>query len=212
MNGRPKPRLTNDLRVDLRLIAEMIPPGSRVLDVGCGDGELLEYLAQVKNVDGRGIELSQKGVNQCVARGLSAVQGDADDDLKDYPSGAFDFAILSQTLQATWDPKGVLSNLVRIGRHAIVSFPNFGYWRVRVDLLLNGRMPRTRQLPDAWYNTPNIHRCTFTDFSALCHEINVVIEEDLALDIEGGPRAFPASGWRANILGAQGVFKLRRRS
>lgn len=212
MNGRTKPRLTNDLRVDLGLIAEMIPPGSRVLDVGCGDGELLEYLARVKNVDGRGIELSQKGVNQCVARGLSAVQGDADDDLKDYPSGAFDFAILSQTLQATWDPKGVLSNLVRIGRHAIVSFPNFGYWRVRIDLLLNGRMPRTRQLPDAWYNTPNIHLCTFTDFSALCREINVAIEEGLALDIEGGRKAFPASGWRANILGAQGVFKLQKRS
>ncbi|MEZ5648207.1 MAG: methionine biosynthesis protein MetW [Alphaproteobacteria bacterium] len=212
MNGRPKPRPTNDIRVDLGLIAEMIPPRARVLDVGCGDGELLEYLARAKNVDGRGIELSQKGVNQCVARGLSAVQGDADDDLKDYPSDAFDFAILSQTLQATWDPKGVLSNLVRIGRHAIVSFPNFGYWRVRVDLLLNGRMPRTRQLPDAWYTTPNIHLCTFTDFFELCHEVGVIVEEGLALDIEGGRKAFPAAGWRANILGAQGVFKLRRQT
>src|SRR5271167_1279049 len=131
------------LRGDLRLVADLISPESRVLDVGCGEGELLAYLARAKNVDGRGIELSQSGVNACVRHGLSVIQGDADRDLAEYPSDAFDYVVLSQTLQATRNPRSVIENLVRIGRHAIVSFPNFGHWRIRLDLLLNGRMPLT---------------------------------------------------------------------
>src|SRR5215472_17633317 len=134
------------LRGDLRLVADMIVPGSRVLDVGCGDGVLLASLARQKGVDGRGMELSQSGVNACVRHGLSVIQGDADHDLEDYPSGGFDYVVLSQTLPATHQPKRVLEHLVRIGRHAIVSFPNFGHWRIRLGLLTQGRMPLTPAL------------------------------------------------------------------
>ena len=148
----------------------MIPPGARVLDVGCGDGALLEYLVHELGADGRGIELSQAGVNACVARGLSVIQGDADTDLKDYPSDAFDVAVLSQTLQATRAPRKVLGELVRIGRRAIVSFPNFGHWRVRWRLFYGGRMPNTPSLPDEWYATPNIHLCTILDFEDLADD------------------------------------------
>src|SRR5215467_6297972 len=162
---------SGELRRDLRLIAEMIEPGSRVLDIGCGDGALLASLARQKGVDGRGMELSQSGVNACVRHGLSVIQGDADHDLEDYPSDAFDYVVLSQTLQATHQPKRVLEHLVRIGRRAIVSFPNFGHWRIRWGVLTEGRMPVTPALAHPWYETPNIHLCTILDFVALCDEL-----------------------------------------
>src|ERR1043166_4060296 len=146
-------------RVDLLAVADMVQPGARVLDVGCGDGELLRLL-ETRGVDGRGIELSREGVNQCVAKGLAVIQGDADTDLEDYPDDAFDFVILSQTLQATRQPRVVLEHMLRIGRHGLVSFPNFGHWRMRLQLLLKGQMPRTDSLPATWYDTANIHFCT----------------------------------------------------
>ncbi len=152
------------IRVDLQHIADMVAPGSRVLDVGCGDGALLDYLVHFKQVDGRGIELSQAGVNACVGVGLSVIQGDADTDLAGYPSDAFDYAILSQTLQATRDPKGVLDQLVRIARRAIVSFPNFGHWRMRWHLLTQGTMPVTPSLPAAVVRDaqhPSLHHPRF---------------------------------------------------
>ena len=197
------------LRPDLALIADMVRPASRVLDVGCAEGDLLHYLWQAKHIDGRGIELSQDGVHACVSRGLSVIQGDADTDLNDYPDGSFDYAILSQTLQATRSPKAVLRNLVRIGQHAIVSVPNFAYWRVRLALLLRGRMPVTPNLPFAWYDTPNIHLCTISDLTALCAEMRISIDRSLIL-LTGG-RAEPMTpNSIANLLGEGAIFLLRK--
>ena len=150
---------TGHYRGDHLLVAEMVERGSRVLDVGCGEGDLLQLL-ETRGIDGRGIELSREGVNRCVAKGLAVVQGDADTDLINYPDDAFDYVILSQTLQATRQPRVVLENLLRIGRRAIVSFPNFGFWKMRLQLLVGGHMPRTENLPATWYDTPNIHFCT----------------------------------------------------
>lgn len=198
------------IRVDLQLIAEMVDPGARVIDIGCSDGQLLSYLVVKKQVDGRGIELSQDGVRHCVARGLSVIQGDADRDLKDYPDDAFDYAILSQTLQATHRPRDVLSQLLRIGRRAIVSFPNFGHWRSRLDLMFRGRMPQNANLPIMWYETPNIHFCTIRDFVALCDEMAVRIERSMVLDEHGSRTRFDSHSGLANLLGNQAVFLLSR--
>jgi methionine biosynthesis protein MetW len=198
------------LRGDLRLVADMIEPGSRVLDIGCGEGELLAYLAEAKGVDGRGMELSQSGVNAGVRHGLSVIQGDADHDLQDYPSDAFDYVVLSQTLQATRQPRSVIAHLVRIGRRAVVSFPNFGHWRIRLNLLVNGRMPVTPVLTHAWYETPNIHLCTILDFIALCEELGVVIERSVTLDRNGLPYRLNPRGALANLLAEQALFLLRR--
>ncbi len=197
------------LRRDLQLVAEMIPPGSRVLDIGCGDGALLAFLWRHKDVDGRGIELSQGGVNACVSRGLSVIQGDADRDLDAYPKGAFDLVVLSQTLQATREPRRVVENLVRIARRAIVSFPNFGFWRIRLRLLAKGRMPVSGLLPHAWYDTPNIHLCTIRDFVALCAEIGAKVEHGLALDQRGQSFSLDPQGTLANLLAEQAIFVLR---
>jgi methionine biosynthesis protein MetW len=197
------------LRPDLAAIAEMIPPGARVLDVGCGDGALLEHLAASKGVDGRGIELVQQNVNACVARGLPVMQGDADTDLGEYPSGAFDVAILSQTIQATRSPRDVLGHLLRIGRRTVISLPNFGHWRVRLALLTHGRMPRTQALGYEWYDTPNIHLCTIADFQALAHQTGATIERALALDEKGRTRPMRADAWGPNIFADGAIFLLR---
>lgn len=197
-------------RVDLDLIASLVEPGSRVLDVGCGDGALLALLERGRGVDARGMELSQAGVNECVARGLSVVQGDADRDLVHYPDGAFDYVILSQTIQATGNPKLVLAELLRIGRRAIVSFPNFGFWAVRLSLLVKGRMPVTKSLAYSWYDTPNIHFCTIEDFVELSRELGAHVETAVALDASGqrmGMR-LPWAMW--NLFGSQAVFVLRK--
>ncbi len=198
----------DELRRDLRLIADMIKPGARILDIGCGDGALLGYLAREKAVDGRGVELSQSGVNACVGHGLSVIQGDADRDLEAYPNGAFDVVVLSRTLQATRQPRRVLETLVRIGKQAIVSFPNFGFWRIRLGLLWRGHMPISELLNQPWYDTPNIHLCTISDFVALCDEIGVRIERSVTLDRHGRPFSLNPRGSLANLLAEQGVFVL----
>jgi methionine biosynthesis protein MetW len=200
----------SNLRPDLAAIAEMIPDGARVLDVGCGDGALLEYLVRTKKVDGRGIELSQQNVNACVARGLAVVQGDADTDLTDYPGQVFDFAILSQTIQATEKPALVLENLLRIGRQTAISLPNFGHWRVRLSLLFGGRMPRTRALDYHWYDTPNIHLCTVADFVDLARRNGAVIDRALALKGEIVAGEMRPDAWGPNLFAQGAIFLLRK--
>jgi methionine biosynthesis protein MetW len=197
-------------RVDHLLIAEMVAPNSRVLDVGCGDGELLQLLVDTKSVDGRGVEISRERVNACVARGLSVIQGDADRDLADYPDDAFDYAILSLTIQATLKPKPVLEHLLRIGRRAIVSFPNFGHWEVRTKLMLTGRMPRTSNLPDRWYDTPNAHLCTIKDFADLVKAVNAKVERSVVFNWSGSQLSPKSPLSLQNLFGEKAVFLMQR--
>lgn len=197
-------------RTDFDVIANFIRSGSRVLDVGCGDGSLLCLLQSRRSVDGRGVELSQQGVDQCLGKGLSVIQGDADSDLIYYPDSGFDYVILSQTLQATRNPKAVLEQLLRIGERAIISIPNFGYWRARAHLLFLGRMPVTKELPYSWYDTPNIHFCTIDDFVTLVKEVGAEIEEAVVLNRQGQRVSWnlPWGAW--NLFGQQAVFLLHR--
>jgi methionine biosynthesis protein MetW len=193
------------LRPDLAIIAANVAPGSRVLDVGCGDGALMAALRDDRQCDARGLEIDPVNVATAVSRGLSVIQGDADRDLADYPDASFDYAILSQTLQTTMYPHLVLDHLLRIGGQAFVSFPNFAHWRVRVSLLWGGRMPVTRLLPVAWYETPNIHHVTVDDFRAYVRERGITLEE--AWFLSGDQRTSAAA---ANFRAEHAVFLLRR--
>jgi methionine biosynthesis protein MetW len=211
LNVPPHAVRTSDTnRVDLLLIAEMVSANARVLDIGCGDGTLLRLLAEKRGVDARGIELSQAGVNSCVAQGLAVIQGDADTDLVHYPDLAFDYAILSQTIQATYNPRQVLEQLLRIGKRAVVSFPNFGHWRVRAQLLFGGRMPLTDNLPERWYDTPNIHLCTIKDFLGMCDDIGARVERAVALNAYGRKLGVSMPTFAQNLFGEQAVFLLSR--
>lgn len=193
------------LRPDLALIASNVSLGSRVLDVGCGDGSLLQALRDDRQCDARGMELDGANVAECVAKGLSVIQGDADEDLAFYPDQSFDYAILSETLQTMRRPDRVLDDLLRIGKQAFVSFPNFAHWRVRLSLLTGGRMPVTRLLPVAWYETPNIHHLTVQDFRDLMRERAITVEQAWFLS---GDRVI--SGTAANLRAEHAVFLISR--
>lgn len=199
-------------RADHVLIAEMVQRGTRVLDVGCGDGALLQLLSETKAVDARGMELSRERVNACVTHGLSVIQGDADNDLEDYPDQAFDYVILSLTIQATRHPKIVLENLLRIGKRAIVSFPNFGHWKVRSQLLFTGRMPITENLPEAWYASPNAHLCTIKDFVDLVKIVDAKLERAVAFNSAGRRLPIRRSLSLQNLLGEKAVFLMTQKN
>ena len=200
------------LRADLQAIAEIVPNNSKVLDIGCGEGALLEWLAQYKSVEARGIEIDQEDVHKAMQAGLSVIQGDVNTDLSYYPDDAYDYVILSQALQALKDPSHVLNEMLRIGKRAIISVPNFGHWRNRVYLALKGRMPVTKQLTYQWYDTPNIHFCTITDFVELCESKNVRIEDRIFVNTQGTKVHFRGKGFLANLTGQQGIFLLSKES
>ncbi len=200
--------LAKNLRVDLELIAGMIAPRTRVLDIGCGEGALIAHLFHTKACDARGIEIDMKLVTQAVAHGLPVMQGDADSDLAHYPDGAFDYVVLSRALQAVGRPREVLRQMLRIGARAVVSFPNFGHWRVRWQLLARGRMPMTSTWDRMWYETPNIHPCTIRDFFELCHREGYAVERWLAADDSGRRAPWRRAPWLANLFGEQAVFLL----
>jgi methionine biosynthesis protein MetW len=197
------------MRPDLDIVAAMVPRGARVLDLGCGDGALLEHLLRDRGCDGLGIEISEEGFHACVARGVPVLHADLDAGLADIEDGAFDVVVLSQTLQATHRPALVMAELRRVGRRGVVSFPNFGHWRVRAGLGLRGRMPVSPALPHAWHETPNIHLCTLADFEQLAAAEGERVVRRVLLGRDGG-RAPRRAAVRPNLLAAGVVYLLER--
>lgn len=206
-----------NLRIDQAVIASLVSEGTRVLDLGCGDGLLLQYLFHRKQVQGFGVEISHEGVHACIARGLPVYHGDIDQGLSDHQDDSFDYVILSQTLQAVRRPKFVLHEMLRVGKKIIVSFPNFGHWRIRAHLAFYGRMPRTSLLPHSWYDTPNAHLCTILDFQNLCQTMEIRILRQIPLAAGGGhPQGVIKRGFSkwllpistANLLAPVAVFLL----
>jgi len=197
------------VRPDLDVVAALVPARARVLDLGCGDGSLLEHLIAAKGCDGHGVEISDEGVYACVARGVPVLQGDIDRGLAGLEDSSFDVVVLSQTLQATHRPAFVLREMRRVGRGAVVSFPNFGHWRVRTVLALRGRMPVVALLPHVWHETPNIHLCTLSDFEALARAEGLGVSRRVLLGADGRP-ARRAAGLRPNLLAGALVYRLRR--
>ena len=194
------------MKNECKIIANLLPVQSRVLDVGCGDGTLIEALIKQKNIDARGIELDENKVKQCISRGLSVIQGNAETELRQFPDKAFDFVVLSQTLQAFYQPENVLNELLRIGKKVIISIPNFGYWQVRISLLFFGNMPVTKSLPDFWYNTPNLHMCSIKDFYQFCDKKKIMMNKIIAINNERTSSINRINLEMKNLLSEVGIF------
>ena len=197
------------LRKDLDLIANLVEDNSKVIDIGCGNGELLNFLSKNKNSKIQGLEINQKKVNKCVSKGLSVIQGDADKDLGLYPEKSFDYVILSQTIQATLEPEKILTELTRIGKRVIVSIPNFGFWKVRLDLLVKGKMPITSKLNSTWFETENIHLCTISDFTDLCDQLNLKIKQTVTITSNKQKRFSGKPNKLANIFAEEAIFLIQ---
>jgi methionine biosynthesis protein MetW len=194
------------MKNEFKIITNLLPPQSRVLDVGCGDGTLIEALIKQKNIDARGIELEENKVKQCISKGLSVIQGNAETELSQFPGKAFDFVILSQTLQAFYQPENVLSELLRIGKKVIISIPNFGYWQVRTSLLFFGKMPVTKSLPDSWYNTPNLHMCSIKDFYQFCDKKKIKMDQIIGINSQKISSINRVNLEMKNLLSEVGIF------
>ena len=198
------------MKTEFKLIADLIETSTRVLDVGCGDGTLMEFLKNNKEIDVRGIEISKNNVQQCIGRGLTVIEGDAEKDLSQFPDGSFDFVILSQTLQAFLNPEKVITELLRVGKKAIVTIPNFGYWKVRLHLLIKGTMPITRTLPDEWYNTPNLHMCTIRDFFIFCENRKINLYKSIALKNLKSSKITDSNLLLKNLTAVLGIFLIEK--
>ena len=198
------------MKHEFKIIADLIETNTRVLDVGCGDGTLMEFLKDNKEIDIRGIEISKNNSQKCVSKGLTVIEGDAEKDLTQFPDSSFDFVILSQTLQAFLNPETVINELLRIGKKAIVTLPNFGYWKVRLHLLTKGTMPITKNLPDEWYNTPNLHMCTIKDFYNFCYTRNIKLDKSLALHNEKTSVINETNLNIKNLSAELGIFLIER--
>jgi methionine biosynthesis protein MetW len=194
------------MKNEFKIIANLLPVQSRVLDVGCGDGTLIEVLIKQKEIDARGIELEENKVKQCISKGLSVIQGNAETELNQFPDKAFDFVVLSQTLQAFYQPENVLNELLRIGKKVIISIPNFGYWQVRTSLLFLGKMPVTKSLPEAWYNTPNLHMCSIKDFYQFCEKKKIKIDKIIGINNEKISSINRINLEMKNLLSEVGIF------
>ena len=194
------------MKNEFKIIANLLPPQSRVLDVGCGDGTLIEALIKDKLIDARGIELGEENVKACISKGLSVIEGNAETELSQFPNKAFDFVILSQTLQAFYQPENVLEQLLRIGQRVIISIPNFGYWQIRAKLLFFGKMPITNSLPYSWYNTPNLHMCSIKDFYQFCGKKKINIEKVIGIKGEKISSIYKMNLEMKNLLSEVGIF------
>ena len=198
------------MKPEFKIIADLIENNTRVLDVGCGDGTLMEFLKDNKKIDIRGIEILKNNVQQCIGKGLTVIEGDAEKDLSQFPDGSFDFVILSQTLQAFLNPEKVISELLRVGKKAIVTIPNFGYWKVRLHLLFKGTMPITRTLPDEWYNTPNLHMCTIQDFFNFCEGKKINLYKSIALHNLKSSQITVTNLKLKNLTAVLGIFLIEK--
>ena len=198
------------MKLEFKIIAKLIEKNTRVLDVGCGDGTLMEFLKDNNKIDIRGIEISKNNVQKCIGKGLTVIEGDAEKDLSQFPDRSFDFVILSQTLQAFLNPEKVISELLRVGKKAIVTIPNFGYWKVRLHLLTKGTMPITRTLPDEWYNTPNLHMCSIKDFFNFCEDRKINLYKSIALQNLKSSEITKSNLTLKNLSAVLGIFLIEK--